>query len=137
MSPLQIEPDIAVSVKRCMRAWSDNGYRLGGWHEHGPAGFKFGLSHDVPPRLGSVIVSQAEMDDGIEWIHASIAWTQQMPTYDELTTLHRSVFGLRRYAYQAFVPADQHVNIHRYALHLWGRTDGASALPNFGEMGTI
>jgi hypothetical protein len=84
----------------------------------------------------SVIVSCAPFDDGHEYIHASIAHTVRMPSYDELCLLHRAVFG-DGYAYQVFAPRSQHVNIHHHALHLWGRADGKPAMPEFGAWGTI
>jgi hypothetical protein len=86
--------------------------------------------------VGSVIVTQAS-HDGIEWIHASIAWTERLPTYAELALLGLAVFGRERYAYQVFAPASRHVNIHEHALHLWGRADGVNVLPDFGRDGTI
>jgi hypothetical protein len=73
---------------------------------------------------GSVIVNQDERD-GAEWIHASIAWTDRMPTYEELVMLKAGVFGDRREAYQVFPPASRHVNIHAHALHLGGGRTGS------------
>ena len=98
----------------------------------GPAGW---LLHSRG-RPGSVIVSEFEWDDGTEWIHASIAWRESMPTYDDLTLLHRAVFR-DGYAYQVFAPSASHVNIHDHALHLWGRADGRAVLPDFGRGGSI
>lgn len=83
----------------------------------------------------SVVVSAAPID-GTTWVHASIAGRDEMPTYDDLVQLHAAVFG-DRYAYQVFAPADQHVNIHAHALHLWGRADGLPAMPEYGQWGTI
>lgn len=60
----------------------------------------------------------------------------EMPTYDDLCLLHRAVFK-DGYAYQVFAPPSRHVNIHQYALHLWGRSDGKPVLPEFGCEGTI
>lgn len=98
----------------------------------GPEGWAFpGLAEP-----GSVIVSQFEWK-GVEWIHASIAHRDRMPDYDELVTLHRAVFGEGRYAFQVFAPTEKHVSIHDYALHLWGRADGKSPLPDFAVLGTI
>lgn len=92
---------------------------------------------DAPYDLvGEILVSCAEHDDGVEWLHASIVrpW---MPTYKDLTMLHKAVFG-DGYAYQVFAPADQHISIHDRALHLWGRLDGKPVLPEFGKhYGTI
>lgn len=79
-------------------------------------------------------VTVAEFD-GEEWIHASIAGPT-MPSYDDLTRLHRAVFG-DGYAYQVFAPASDHVNIHEHAVHLWGRADGARVTPDFGRLGSI
>jgi hypothetical protein len=105
--------------------WGPSGLRLHIWRRLGTVWHK-----------GSIIVTQAE-HDGVEWIHASIAFPEMMPTYEDLTTLHRAVFGRRRWSYQIFPAESAHVNIHNYALHLWGRADGENVLPNFGEEGTI
>lgn len=78
---------------------------------------------------GQVIVTCSDYH-GADWIHASIAHPDRLPDYDELALLHRAVFGAG-YAYQVFAPPSDHVNVHAYALHLWGRRDGAAALPDF------
>lgn len=83
----------------------------------------------------SIIVSVAPFD-GEQWIHASIAHQDHTPSYEDLVTLHRAVFG-DRWAYQVFAPPASHVNIHPHALHLWGRLDGTNQLPDFGKNGTI
>jgi len=85
----------------------------------------------------SVLVTCAPHDDGVEWVHASIARPDQMPEYGDLTLLHRAVWRGRGWAYQVFAPDADHVNIHHHALHLWGRLDGAQCLPNFGAAGSI
>jgi hypothetical protein len=84
----------------------------------------------------SIIISEAPFKDGNDYIHASIAGRDVMPTYYDLTMLHKAVFG-GRYAYQVFAPKSDHVNIHGYALHLWGRADGTRMLPDFGKFGSI
>lgn len=84
----------------------------------------------------SVLVSVAPDSEGVEWIHASIAGRDELPTYDELTQLHRAVWP-SGFAYQCFVPPASHVNIHPYALHLWGRLDGLNPIPDFGKEATI
>lgn len=73
---------------------------------------------------------------GVEWVHASIAAAERMPTYEELLELHRAVFP-DGYSYQVFAPVSQHINIHATALHLWGRLDRQPELPEFGKYGTI
>jgi hypothetical protein len=71
-----------------------------------------------------------------EYLHASISRPTMMPLYSDLTALHKAVWP-NGYAYQVFAPPSEHVNIHNYALHLWGRPDGSAILPEFGAMGTI
>lgn len=91
----------------------------------GPDGWKY-LALDGS---GSVIVTVCDQDDGHDWIHASVAWVDHMPTYADLKWLHAAVFP--GWAYQLFAPETDHVNIHEYALHLFGRLDGSPALPDF------
>jgi hypothetical protein len=81
---------------------------------------------------GSVIVTAAT-HDGREWTHASIAWKDRMPTYEDVKSLYQAVFA-GGYAYMVFPPPEEHVNIHNYALHLWGRQDGQPALPRFAAI---
>jgi hypothetical protein len=84
----------------------------------------------------SVILTVAPKDED-EWIHASIAYADHMPTYSDLKFLHAAVFG-DGWAYQVFSPPSDHVNIHEFVLHLWGRLDGQPALPDFTDgMGSI
>lgn len=83
---------------------------------------------------GSVIVSYATWPMGADeedWVHASISFKETMPTYEDLVTLHKAVWKGKGWAYQVFAPDQDHVNIHPFALHLWGRLDGRPVLPDF------
>ena len=82
-----------------------------------------------------IIITDAEMPDGVEWRHASISRKDKMPTYDDLVLLYEVAYP-GGYAYQCFVPPSEHINIHPRALHLWGRADGSRALHDFTEGGT-
>lgn len=105
--------------------------------DHLPAGWvvqPFGPDGAKGTRANSasVIVTRADLEgNGVDWTHASIAGAERLPSYGDLVELHRWVFG-DGWAYQVFAPPADHVNIHPHALHLWGRSDGARALPNFG-----
>ena len=86
----------------------------------------------VPPHC-RIIVTCADHGDDREWVHASICRTDDvpaMPTYADLKLLHGAVFG-DGWAYQVFAPPSEHVNIHAYVLHLFGRLDGRPSLPDF------
>lgn len=90
-------------------------------------------------RHSRVIVTGDHLSDqvnGNNWIHASISHRDSMPGYEAMKLLHNAVFG-DRWAYQVFAPGAAHINIHAYALHLFGRVDGEPALPDFGRFGTI
>lgn len=110
----------------------------------GPAGWRLQLVNDGTV-LAEVLVSQApqpmpglEGIDETEWIHASmVVEAPALPTYEDLCLLKRAVWGDVGEAYQVFAPADEHVNIHAGALHLWGRADGRRVLPAFGRLGRI
>lgn len=84
---------------------------------------------------GSIYVSLGYFD-GLTMLHASMTRADRVPSYEDLCLLHRAVWG-EGYAYQVFAPAAQHINIHPYALHLWGRVDGKPILPDFGWSGSI
>ena len=88
-------------------------------------------------RSGSVIVTCAPDLAGVDWLHASIAYPDHVPSYRDLTQLHYAVWRGQGWAYQVFAPIVAHVNIHENALHLWGRHDGKAAMRNPGEHGSI
>lgn len=112
--------------------------RLGrkGWsvpRQFGPDGWSMdGLL--MPSRI--IITCSPVPGDDTDWLHASISHPEIMPAYEELAHLHKAVWP-DGYAYQVFAPPSAHINIHSYALHLWGRPDGARQLPDFGAGGTI
>lgn len=99
----------------------------------GPDGWRF----DRPDGDARIIATVAEHpDDPREWLHASISHPDRLPTYEELVLLHRAFFR-GGWAYQVFAPAASHVDLHPFALHLWGLLDGSPVLPNFGALGSI
>lgn len=108
--------------------------KLGGrwdWQTFGPDGI---YGSDGGGR--TVIVTCATWEDGQEWLHASVARTDRLPSYHDLTALHAALWP-SGFAYQIFASDARHVSIHDRALHLWGREDGANLLPDFGIAGTI
>lgn len=105
--------------------------------EFGTTGWRFDALRGERLRI---LVSEGPVPSAAEsgeWLHASISAVDRMPTYDELQMMHRAVWGETGWAYQVFAPVADHVNIHPYVLHLWGRMDGRAELPNFGLHGMI
>ncbi len=105
--------------------------KLIGWQveQFGPDGRRF--IHSQPP-VTSVIATRAD-HDGQEWLHASIAHPDRLPTWDELKSVKAALIGPDRFAYLIFLLSWQYVNIHNFALHLWARWDSGdgAALPDF------
>lgn len=99
----------------------------------GPDGYSY-LAKDGS---GILLVTGWYEADGVAWIHASMSRKHHVPTYADLTTMHRAVWGKHGYSFQVFPPAHKHVNIHERVLHLWGRADGANCLPDFAREGSI
>jgi hypothetical protein len=74
--------------------------------------------------------------DGRTWIHCSCAYSDKLPTYNEVCLVKRFFIGTNRKALMIFPEERNHVNIHSYALHLWSAIEGDN-LPEFGIEGTI
>lgn len=130
------EPPIAVSMARFRKTYTNAGAKISDrWMPMGPAGFTIGAM--MPDgRSAFIIVSQAEIE-GDEWIHASISYPDENPSYDDLALLKKAVFGPQRTAYQVFPTESQHVNFYEHALHIWGLVNGRDLLPRFGQYGMI
>lgn len=100
----------------------------------GPAGFVFDHKHE---HMRFIITDGPVTWPGTEYRHASVSRPGEMPSYEDMVLLHYAAWGTEGWAYQAFAPQGDHINIHEYALHLWGMPDGSPMLPNFGVNGTI
>jgi hypothetical protein len=82
-----------------------------------------------------VIVTTADFPDGREWMHISLSRVDRLPNYDDLKHAKETFAGNHRYAYQVFPPADKHVNLHEFCLHLWVPLTGDAPLPDFTRGG--
>jgi hypothetical protein len=92
--------------------------------------------HVVRGRRESVIVSierhEHERDGWQLWKHVSLARPDRLPTWAELTEIRDVFMGREALAVQVLAPASEHVNLHRFCLHLWQRLD-ARAVPDFTQ----
>ena len=85
----------------------------------------------------SVIGSIAIEEDLRTWVHLSIAHRKRMPTYNDLAFLKKYWLGDDRKAIMVMPAKAEHVNIHKYCLHLWCCLDD-DPLPDFTKgMGSI
>jgi len=53
------------------------------------------------------------------WDHASVSLADRTPVWEELEFVKRLLFKPDEVAIQFHVPADDHINVHPYTLHLW------------------
>jgi hypothetical protein len=53
------------------------------------------------------------------WDHVSISLPDRTPRWEELEFVKRLLFKPHEIAVQFHVPADDHINVHPYTLHLW------------------
>jgi hypothetical protein len=77
-----------------------------------------------------VIASVLEESDGRDWLHVSVSRTQRLPSWKDLAYVKGLFIGAEHKAIQVFAPADEHVNIHPFCLHLFRCLDG-DPLPDF------
>ncbi len=81
-----------------------------------------------------VMVSGAVELDSRRWIHVSVSRKDRLPSYDDLAAVKRTFIGDERRALQVFAPKSEHVNVHRFCLHLWTCLD-RDGLPDFRDAG--
>lgn len=97
----------------------------------GTQGWRFFEAHAGGPRVTVTVIEHPD-NPGVEWIHASISRSERTPDHDDLTLLHRAVFG-QRCAYQTFAPPSEPGTGSPHARHLCGRADGRRVLPELAD----
>lgn len=129
---LELPELTAEQIDRCDAVFSEIAARVPDhWYKessYGPAGAKW--RHNIAMSM-TVIVTVGVYDDEV-WIHASIAHERRVPEYADLVKLKEEFIGKDRKAIMVFPPADEHVNIHPNALHLFSPVDN-DPLPDFTQ----
>ena len=57
--------------------------------------------------------------DGEGWDHVSVSLPNRTPTYEEMDFVRQLFFRDDEAVMQLHVPLSDHVNFHRFCLHLW------------------
>lgn len=83
-----------------------------------------------------VIASVSRESDGLRWYHVSVSREGRIPFWKDLQYVKDIFIGKKRKAIQILPPADEHVNVHPYCLHLWTCLD-KDPLPDFRVGGEI
>lgn len=125
------EIDVDAIAKRLGSNWGEP-------TEFGADGWAFETKGNAGTARRIFVTYDPTSDPEVPYLHASISHQDRyrLPSYSDLKEMARGVFG-DGYSYQCFAPESAHINITSNVLHLWGRADGAMALPDFGREGTI
>lgn len=84
-----------------------------------------------------VLLSGSKEDDGRLWMHLSASRERLVPNWEQLATVKELFLGAEAMAVQVFPRRVNHINIHRFCLHLWCCLD-ADPVPDFSSgTGTI
>jgi hypothetical protein len=57
--------------------------------------------------------------DGLGWDHVSVSRHDRCPTWEEMEYVRNLFFEPAETAMQLHVPADRHMNVHPFCLHIW------------------
>ncbi|MCP4599214.1 MAG: hypothetical protein GY847_01530 [Proteobacteria bacterium] len=83
-----------------------------------------------------VVVTEKIEADGYRWRHVSLSRKGRIPKYEDVKRIKSIFIGDDKKAIQVFPQKDEHVNLHRYVLHLWHCMDN-DPIPDFRERGLI
>ena len=70
------------------------------------------------------------------WLHVSAARADRVPNHEELTDIKHRLFGPKIQAFMVFPEQKNHLNIHKFCLHLFGSSKGDGP-PDFSTDGMI
>ena len=87
-------------------------------HPCGEMGDAQNGAFDIRPMGLHLLISNGE-----GWEHASVSRRGRMPTYDDLCWVKNQLWDDDQTVMQLHVPKADHVNCHKYCLHLWRPTD--------------
>jgi hypothetical protein len=127
----KLSPQGAAIVRRCFgphAAW-----RLLTVTDDG-AQWTAAASVNNPGTRMTVIASVAVEEDGLPWLHLSVAHPKRLPDYAVLCWLKRDFLGPNAKAIEVYAPEGEHVNIHPTCRHLWACL-GGDPLPDFTRGG--
>lgn len=80
-----------------------------------------------------VLASVEKKPDGYPWYHVSFSRADRVPDYGDTLLVRRAMFRPDALAVMVFPPAQEHVNIHEFCLHLWQRVSTERLLPDLRE----
>jgi hypothetical protein len=82
--------------------------------------------------LRVIMTPEIPYPNGQKWAHVSLSRQHTMPSYYDLIDVKREFIGEEHKAIMVFPKKEEHVNIHKYCLHLWVIVEN-DPLPDFTE----
>lgn len=90
-------------------------------------------THKLVPGL-NVLRSVSIMENGDEWIHVSVARHDRLPSWIEIAKVKSEFIGDDREAFHMIPKKEDHVNLHRYCIHIWSSEKTKANLPNLQNL---
>jgi len=87
----------------------------------------------------AVIVTVEELedsDDKRQWLHVSLSRANKLPGWKDIQLVKDIFIGKDKTAIQVLPPADEHVNVHQFCMHLWCCLN-EKIIPDFRREGQI
>ena len=82
----------------------------------------------------TVMHSISTVKDGSLWNHISVSYPSRVPSWIELMKVKNEFLGEEVEAYQVLPKKSDHINIHKYCLHLWAPVDGERRVANLNDL---
>lgn len=70
---------------------------------------------EADPNARMTVIASRDKD----WEHVSVSLPHRTPTWNEMDLVKNAFWREDETVMQLHVPRDEHVNFHRYCLHLW------------------
>jgi len=73
----------------------------------------------IPSKLNRFELMTVIASDGGGWDHVSVSLRKRTPTWEEMEYVRELFFRDDEVVMQLSVPARDHVNLHKFCLHMW------------------
>ena len=96
-----------------------------------PRGAPYG-AFTIPGPCGrelTVMAADAQLAVAQGWEHVSVSTKTRTPNWKEMAFIKKLFWRPNDCVMQFHVPADKHINIHPYTLHMWRYTRGEFPMP--------
>lgn len=100
---------------------------------------KYRIEHPLTPgnkgdrTHGALLIKEqglkALFSNSLGWEHVSVSRRSKMPSWQDMDWIRRQFWSEDCTAMQLHVPPADHIDLHKYCLHLWRPTDGQIPRP--------